>query len=120
MRDSGSGNSWSSYLYNYQSAQWELLYRQAGQDQSGLDHGWDMFEIYASVNPSTGTGYYCTEAHDTVFDSSAIELRHNGTWKPASPSDSPWTEENPSGQDFLCPQLNFIRAGADDHWTVRQ
>ncbi|GAA2423304.1 carbohydrate-binding protein [Streptomyces mauvecolor] len=120
VRDPGSGNSWSSYLYNYRSAQWELLYRQSGRDQSGLDHGWDMFEIYASVNPSTGTGYYCTEARNTVFDSSAIELRHNGTWKPASPSDSPWTDENPSGQDFLCPRLNFIQAGTDDHWTVRQ
>ncbi|WP_329461611.1 carbohydrate-binding protein [Streptomyces sp. NBC_01431] len=120
VRDDGPGNSWSSYLYNYRSAQWELLYRQSGQDQSGLDHGWDMFEIYASVNPSTGVGYYCTEARNSVFDSSAIELRSNGTWKPASPADSPWTEQNPSGQDFLCPRLRFIQAGADDHWTVRQ
>lgn len=85
VRDDGPGNSWSSYLYNYRSAQWELLYRQSGQDQSGLDHGWDMFEIYASVNPSTGVGYYCTEARNSVFDSSAIELRSNGTWKPHEP-----------------------------------
>ncbi|MFI6686370.1 carbohydrate-binding protein [Streptomyces sp. NPDC050485] len=120
VRDAASGNQWSSYLYNYRSAQWELLYRQSGQDQSGLDHGWDMFEIYASVNPSTGVGYYCTDARNTVFDSSAIKLRSQGAWKPASPADSPWTEQNPSGQDFLCPQLRFIQAGADDHWTVRQ
>lgn len=120
VRDSASRNTWSSYLYNYRSAQWELLYRQSGRDQSGLDHGWDMFEIYASVNPSTGTGYYCSEARDTVFDSSAIQLRHNGAWKPASPSDAPWTDEHPSGRDFLCPALRFVEAGADDHWTVRQ
>ncbi|MCT9092316.1 carbohydrate-binding protein [Streptomyces sp. ASQP_92] len=120
VRDNASRNTWSSYLYNYRSAQWELLYRQSGRDQSGLAHGWDMFEIYASVNPSTGTGYYCSEARDTVFDSSAIQLRHNGAWKPASPSDSPWTDDNPSGRDFLCPALKFVEAGADDHWTVRQ
>ncbi|WP_369374076.1 carbohydrate-binding protein [Streptomyces sp. cg36] len=120
VKDTGSGNRWSSYLYNYRTAQWELLYRQSGTDQSDLDHGWDIFEIYATVNPATGTGYYCSEAKNTVFDSSAIQLRKNGVWKPARPADSPWTETNPSGRDFLCPALKFLQAGANDHWTVRQ
>ncbi|MFC0844615.1 carbohydrate-binding protein [Streptomyces noboritoensis] len=120
VRDTGSGNRWSSYLYNYRTAQWELLYRQSGTDQSDLDYGWDIFEIYASVNPATKVGYYCTEARNTVFDSSTIQLRKNGAWKPARPADSPWTEANPSGRDFLCPPLKFLQAGANDHWTVRQ
>ncbi|MEU1075614.1 MULTISPECIES: carbohydrate-binding protein [unclassified Streptomyces] len=120
VKDTGSGNRWSSYLYNHRSAQWELLYRQSGTDQSDLDYGWDIFEIYASVNPATGVGYYCTEARNTVFDSSAIQLRKAGVWKPARPADSPWTEANPSGRDFLCPPLKFLQAGANDHWTVRQ
>lgn len=120
VKDAGTGNRWSSYLYNHRTAQWELLYRQSGTDQSDLDYGWDIFEIYASVNPATGVGYYCTEARNTVFDSSVIQLRKNGAWKPARPADSPWTEANPSGRAFLCPPLKFLKVGANDHWTVRQ
>ncbi|MEV4441413.1 carbohydrate-binding protein [Streptomyces sp. NPDC049577] len=120
VKDAGSGNRWSSYLYNYRTASWNLLFRQSGNDQSGLDHGWDMFEIYASVNPATGVGYYCTEARNTVFDSSAVQLRSGGAWRPAGPSDAPWTEDRPDGREFLCPPLRFLEAGANDHWTVRQ
>lgn len=120
VQDSPSANQWSAYLYNYRTSGWDLLYRQSGRDQSGLDHGWDMFEIYASTNPSTGTGYYCTEARSTVFDSSAVQLRSGGAWRPARPADSPWTDTAPQGRDFLCPALRFLQAGANDHWTVRQ
>ncbi|MEU5189802.1 carbohydrate-binding protein [Streptomyces klenkii] len=120
VQDDAAANRWSAYLYNYRTAGWDLLFRQSGKDQSGLSHGWDMFEIYASVNPSTGTGYYCTEARTTVFDSGAVALRSRGTWRPARPADSPWTEESPQGRDFLCPPLKFLQAGANDHWTVRQ
>ncbi|MFC5146923.1 carbohydrate-binding protein [Streptomyces aureoversilis] len=120
VQDDASANRWSAYLYNYRTAGWDLLFRNAGQDRSGLSHGWDMFEIYASVNPATGTGYYCSEARNTVFDSSSVALRSRGAWKPARPADSPWTETGPQGRDFLCPPLKFLQAGANDHWTVRQ
>ncbi|MFE6690470.1 carbohydrate-binding protein [Streptomyces sp. NPDC057743] len=120
VQDDATANRWSAYLYNYRTAAWDLLFRQSGTDQSGLDHGWDMFEIYASVNPATGEGYYCTEARDTTFDSSAVQLRSNGAWKPASPSDSPWTDANPDPNAFLCPPLKFVQAGSNDHWTVHQ
>ncbi|GGP46097.1 carbohydrate-binding protein [Streptomyces abikoensis] len=120
VRDAASGNRWSSYLYNVRTRSWNLLYQQSGTDQSGLAHGWDMFEIYASVDPATGVGHYCTEARNTVFDSSAIQLRANGAWKPASPADAPWTEDRPDGSAFLCPPLRFVEAGANDHWTVRR
>ncbi|MGV4929002.1 carbohydrate-binding protein [Streptomyces sp. BHT-5-2] len=120
VRDDATANRWSAYLYNYRTAAWDLLFRQSGTDQSGLDHGWDMFEIYASVNPATSEGYYCTEARNTVFDSSAVQLRAGGSWKPASPADSPWTETDPDPNAFLCPPLKFVQVSADDHWTVHQ
>ncbi|RLU78194.1 carbohydrate-binding protein [Streptomyces griseocarneus] len=120
VKDGTGTNQWSAYLYNYRTSGWDLLYRQSGSDQSGLNYGWDMFEIYASVNPATGTGYYCTEARDTVFDSSSVQLRSGGTWHPARPADAPWTDTSPNGRDFLCPALRFVQAGANNHWTVRQ
>lgn len=119
VQDDPAANRWSAYLFNHRTAVWELLFRQSGKDLSELDHGWDMFEIYASVNPATGTGYYCTEARGTVFDSSAVQLRSKGAWRPARPADSPWTDARPDGRDFLCPPLRFLQAGANDHWTVR-
>ncbi|MFC5724503.1 carbohydrate-binding protein [Streptomyces gamaensis] len=120
VQDDPAANRWSAYLYNYRASAWDLLFRQSGRDQSGLDHGWDMFEIYASVNPATGNGYYCDEARTTVFDSGSVQLRAAGSWKPARPADSPWTDTHPDGSAFLCPALKFLQAGANDHWTVRQ
>lgn len=120
VRDDAASNTWSAYLYNRRTGTWELLHRNSGRDRSGLSHGWDMFEIYASVNPATGVGWYCTEARRTAFDSSAIQLRKGGAWRPAGPAEAPWTDPDPQGRDFLCPGLKFVRAGANDHWTVRQ
>lgn len=115
------GTAWSSYLYNYKTSTWQLFYSKSGRDTSDLPYGWNIFEIYATRNPSTGTGYYCTDARNVVFESSDIKLRKNGAWTPASPANSPWqpyTDPNP--RDYLCPTLKFIKAGANDHWIVRQ
>ncbi|WP_067457897.1 hypothetical protein [Actinomadura macra] len=114
-------NAWSAYLYNYKTSSWSLFYSKSGTDTSALKYGWDIFEIYASRNSATNTGYYCTDAKNVVFESSSIQLRKGGTWKAASPSESPWqptAEPNPN--DYLCPALKFVRAGANDHWIVRQ
>ncbi|GAA4239516.1 hypothetical protein GCM10022254_59940 [Actinomadura meridiana] len=114
-------NEWGAYLYNQKTKAWELFYSQSGSDQSQLNYGWDLFEIYASTDPSTGNAYYCSEAKSVVFESSSIQLRQNGAWRPAGPSDSPWqptAEPNPN--DYLCPTLKFERAGENDHWIVHQ
>ncbi|MBO2447252.1 carbohydrate-binding protein [Actinomadura barringtoniae] len=120
VRTNAGTNAWSSYLYNYTTAKWDLFFSKSGRDTSGLSYGWNIFEIYASRNPRTGTAYYCTDAAKTVFESSSIKLRRGGAWTPATPTDSPWqpyTDPDPS--DYLCPSLKFIRAGANDHWIVR-
>ncbi|MBT2211391.1 hypothetical protein [Actinomadura sp. NEAU-AAG7] len=121
VRTGTSGNAWSAYLYNYKTASWSLFYSKSGTDTSQLTYGWDIFEVYASRNASTGNAYYCAEAKNVVFESSAIQLRQNGAWRPAGASDSPWqpyTDPNP--RDYWCPTLKFVRAGANDHWIVRQ
>lgn len=117
-KDATSGNAWSSFLYNYKTQAWESLFRSSGTDQSALNYGWDIFEIYATVNPATGKGYYCTEARNTTFDSTDIKLRRGGAWQLATPTDSPWTSTSPRGSDYLCPSLTFTRAAQNHHWTV--
>ncbi|MEV5573035.1 carbohydrate-binding protein [Spirillospora sp. NPDC052269] len=121
VRTNASTNAWTAYLYNYTTNTWSSFFSQSGQDTSALPYGWDIFEIYASRDSSTGNAYYCADAKNVVFESSSIELRHNGAWTPATSSDSPWepvTSPNPS--DYMCPTLKFTRASANDHWLVDQ
>ncbi|WP_131741593.1 carbohydrate-binding protein [Actinomadura roseirufa] len=121
VQTNASQNAWSAYLYNYKTKAWSLFFSKSGTDSSKLTYGWDIFEIYATRNPSTNTAYYCTEAKNVVFESSSIQLRKNGAWRAASPSDSPWQPTaTPNPQDYLCPSLKFVRAGETDHWIVRQ
>lgn len=121
VRTDAGANAWSAYLYNQKTSTWDLFYSKSGRDTSQLTYGWNIFEIYASRDPRTGNAYYCADARNVVFESSSIQLRQNNAWRPAGPSDSPWeptTDPNPA--DYLCPSLQFVRAGANDHWIVRQ
>lgn len=121
VQTNASTNAWSAYLYNYTTSSWSLFYSKSGRDTSQLTYGWDIFEIYATRDPSTGNAYYCADAKNVVFESSSIQLRRSGSWVPASPSDSPWEPTaNPNPSDYLCPSLQFVKAGANDHWIVRQ
>lgn len=118
--DAGA-NAWSAYLYNHETDAFELFFSKSGRDTSDLTYGWDIFEIYATRDPSTGNAYYCDDAKSVVFESSSIQLRQNNTWRPAGPSDSPWEPTtDPDPNDYLCPSLKFVRAGANDHWLVHQ
>lgn len=121
VRTNASTNAWSAYLYNHTTGSWNLFYSKAGSDTSSLSYGWDIFEIYATRDPRTGNAYYCADARNVVFESSGIQLRRNGVWRPAAPSDSPWEPTaTPDPDDYLCPSLQFVKAGANDHWIVRQ
>ncbi|MFC5183444.1 carbohydrate-binding protein [Actinomadura harenae] len=121
VRTNPSTNAWTAYLYNYTTGAWSSFFSKSGTDTSALSYGWDIFEIYASRDPSTGNAYYCQDAKNVVFESSSIKLRRNGAWVPASPSDSPWQPvATPNPSDYLCPTLTFTRAGANDHWLVGQ
>ncbi|WP_051467909.1 hypothetical protein [Actinomadura oligospora] len=121
VRTNASTNAWTAYLYNHTTNTWNSFFSKSGRDTSGLRYGWDIFEIYASRDPSTGNAYYCADAKNVVFESSSIKLRHSTTWTPASPSDSPWAPVAvPTPSDYLCPTLTFTRASANDHWLVNQ
>ncbi len=121
VQTNASTNAWSAYLYNYTTDAWSLFYSKSGRDTSSLNYGWDIFEIYATRDPRTGNAYYCNDAKNVVFESSGIQLRKNGAWHTATPSDSPWQPyATPNPNDYLCPSLQFVRAGANDHWIVRQ
>ncbi|KAA2264071.1 carbohydrate-binding protein [Solihabitans fulvus] len=118
VQTNAASNAWTAYLFNYRTNTWDAFFSSSGQDQSASTYGWDVFEIYSSVNPSTGQGYYCTASVGKTFESNDIKLRKNGSWVPASPADSPFVPDQPNAADYQCPALNFQVANADDHWLV--
>ncbi|WP_412541844.1 carbohydrate-binding protein [Longispora sp. K20-0274] len=120
-KTNAANNTWTAFLFNYQTNAWDTFYAKGGSDTSGLDYGWDIFEFYASKNPATGQAYYCADMPNTGFDSSAIKLRKNGVWSPATAANSPWEPYvNPTGSTYWCNSLKFQKVGANDHWTVRK
>ncbi|WP_328609409.1 carbohydrate-binding protein [Amycolatopsis sp. NBC_00345] len=116
--DSGS-NSWTASLYNVRTGAWDELFTQSGSDQSALDEGWDIFELYSTVDPSTDEAYYCADARGKVFESSSLKLRVGGQWVAATPSNSPLQPTaNPSPGDYDCSSLQFEVPTPNSNWRV--
>ncbi|GCE46147.1 hypothetical protein EI42_01138 [Thermosporothrix hazakensis] len=120
VKNASGGNSWTAYLYNYQNRTWDTFYTSSGTDRAQLSYGWNIFEIYATRNPQTGQAWYCTEAKNTVFESSNFQLRSGGTWKLADASNSYWSPStSPNPSDYWCSTLTFQRVANNSNWIVR-
>ncbi|WP_018680631.1 hypothetical protein [Actinokineospora enzanensis] len=119
VRTNASSNTWVAQLQNVKTGAWDALFTQSGSDQSTLNEGWDIFEIYATHNNSTGRAYYCNDARGTVFESSSIKLRIGGQWVAATQSNSPLRPTaTPRPADYDCPTLKFENVTANSHWRV--
>ncbi|WP_410567368.1 carbohydrate-binding protein [Amycolatopsis sp. cmx-4-61] len=119
VRTSSSGNSWTASLRNVKTGAWDTLFSQSGSDQSSLNEGWDIFELYSTRNPATGNAYYCSDARGAVFESSSLQLRIAGRWVDASPSNSPLRPTaNPRPADYDCSTLRFDVPSPNSTWRV--
>ncbi len=117
-RTSASPNTWTSLLFNYQTNVWDSFYTSSGvYDLPQFAFGWNMFEIYSTIEPATGVGYYCTDMNGRAFESSSIQLLVNNVWTAATPANAPADSSTPpSGSRFQCPQLTFSIAHPNDRW----
>jgi len=114
--DAGS-NTWTAYLMNYRTGAWDVFYTSGGtKDIPGSS--WDFFEIYTTVNPSTGAGYYCRDLLGTTIDASDMKVQQNGAWVPAAPGNSSLSSP-PAGSRFDCPSLTFSIVHANDAWRAQ-
>jgi hypothetical protein len=119
VRTSATANSWTASLYNVKTGAWDTLFTQSGSDQSSLDEGWDIFELYSTRNPATGNAYYCSDARGAVFESSSLKLRVAGQWVAASPSNSPLRPTaSPRPADYDCSTLRFEVPAPNSTWRV--
>jgi hypothetical protein len=117
VQTSTSTNAWTVYLFNYRTQAWDTFYATSGtKDIPGST--WDFFEIYTTLNPLTGAGYYCGDANGKAFEASSIQVSQNGTWTAANTSNSSLSNP-PSGTSFDCPALAFSTIHANDHWIGR-
>ncbi|WP_212830719.1 carbohydrate-binding protein [Catellatospora sp. TT07R-123] len=117
-KTSTTANTWTAYLYNFQTHAWDVYFTSSGvYDLPQFPFGWDMFEVYTSVNPATGAGYYCRDLAGRAFESSSIQLSVNGAWTPATAATAPTDSTRPpSGSSFDCPALTFSMVHANDDW----
>jgi hypothetical protein len=110
-------NTWTASLYNQKTKAWDTFFTSHGTSQrAGMDKGWDMWEIYANTDPSTGNAYYCSEAKGTTFESSNLQVSFTaGVWQSASSDTTEFLPStNPSGAAYLCPSLVFQPTASDD------
>ncbi|TDV42204.1 carbohydrate-binding protein [Actinophytocola oryzae] len=116
-RTSTTANTWTAYLMNYRTGAWDVFYTSTGtKDIPGST--WDFFEIYTTVNPSTGAGYFCRDLQGATIDASNMLVQQNGNWVPASPTNSSLASP-PSGSRFDCPSLTFSVVHANDAWRAQ-
>lgn len=115
-----SNNTWTGYLYNFQTHAWDIFFTSSGTyNLSDKAFGWDIFEIYSTVNPATNNAWYCASMNGKKFDASSIEVNIGGTWSAATPNTTYPMGNLPSGSAFECPSLKFTVVNPNDHWTAQ-
>jgi hypothetical protein len=118
-RTSTTANTWTAYLYNYQTHVWDTFYTSSGTfDLPQFSFGWNMFEVYTSVNPATGAGYYCQNLNGRSIESSGVQVMVGSTWTAASPSNTT-ASTPPAGSRLDCPSLHFTVAHPNDDWVAQ-
>jgi len=116
-RTSTTANTWTAYLRNYVTGAWDVFYTSTGaKDIPGSS--WDFFEIYTTVNPATGAGYYCRDLAGKTIEATDIKVQQGGAWVPASPANSSLASP-PSGSRFDCPAMAFSVVHANDAWRAQ-
>lgn len=113
--DPGS-NTWTSYLFNYRTGQWDTFYAQSGTDQSHEGRSWNIFEIYASGDT---TAEYCNALGSRAIESTGYQIKLNGSWVAADPGNTS-VLSNSSTADFLCPGMSRTVLHANDAWRVQR
>jgi hypothetical protein len=110
-------NEWSSYLYNYKTGQWELLFKQHGTSQVGLAEGWDLYELYSNLGPK-GHSYACADLRNKRIESQDIQVRIGSTWFVADPAHAGNDYDVPI-EDFHCRSLHYQMITQFSHWKAK-
>jgi hypothetical protein len=116
-KTSTTANTWTVYLYNYKTHAYDTFMTSTGNmDIPGST--WDFFEMYTTVNGSTGAGYYCQNFNGMSIEASGVKVSQNGAWTPANASNSSMSRATP-GSAYDCPSLTLTVGHANDNWIAQ-
>jgi hypothetical protein len=110
-------NEWSSYLYDYTTATWDLLFKQHGTSQVGLAEGWDLYELYSNLKPN-GQSYACIDLRKKRVESQNIQVRIGSTWFTADPAHASNDYDVPLSE-FHCKSLRYQMITQFSHWKAK-
>lgn len=113
--DAGSSNTWTAYLYDYTTGEYDTFYTSSGSTQAG-DTGWDVNELYSDLQ-SDGQSYACTDMANLTFSATNIQVDLGGVWTAASPSNSD-TEFDQPASAFHCDAMRYQMITKYNHWQV--
>jgi hypothetical protein len=114
-------NSWTAYLYNYTTGEWDTFYTSANASKlSNSGGGWDMNEVYTDYDSSTGEGDYCSDTKGDLFESTGLQyqLSTGGSWTPATTANSSMNIAYPRGKDLGCENSWYALPTPDSAWNV--
>jgi hypothetical protein len=116
-KTSTSANAWTVYLFNYKTHAFDTFMSSTGaKDIPGSS--WDFFEMYTTVDPATGAGYYCQNANGMAIEASSVKVSQGGAWTPANATNSSLSKP-PPGSAYDCPSLTLTVGHANDNWIAQ-
>jgi Ricin-type beta-trefoil lectin domain len=114
-------NSWTAYLYNYQTKAWDTYYTSASTSKlSGVGGGWDMDEVYTNYNAATAEGAYCTQTSGSLWESTGLQyqLTTGGAWTAATNANSRVGLTYPTGSFLGCANLGYALPSQNSTFAV--
>jgi hypothetical protein len=111
-----SNNTWTAYLYNYDTGKWEKFYSQSGTSQAGLGEGWDIYEIYSEIK-GDGQSYACDDLAGKRIEAKGIKVGVGGNLVTADPSHAGDDYDVPLSQ-FQCDSLTYNMLKPFSHWKA--
>ncbi|MEU1161476.1 RICIN domain-containing protein [Streptomyces sp. NPDC005921] len=109
VQTNATTNEWTSYLYNYDTHEWETFFKSADTGKlSNTGGGWDMMEVYTHYDPTTGEGQYCAETKGAVFQTTGLKYQtsYGGGWTAATEANSS-VATTVKSSDLGCSDLSY-------------
>lgn len=117
VQTNASDNTWTSYLYNYKTKQWQKFFSQHGQSEIGPGTpGWDVYELYSELD-GNGQSYACQDLEGKRVAAKNIMVGVNGNLVKADDSNAGQVYDHPDG-DFHCDSFSYSMIKPLYHWKA--
>jgi hypothetical protein len=109
-------NTWTAYLYNYKTGNWEQFFQQHGTSQLAGIQGWDVYELYSELDQN-GQSYACADLEGKRVEARGIKVGVGGQLVKADPTNAGQIYDHPDG-DFHCDSFSYDMIKPLSHWKA--